>query len=62
VLIPAELTHYDHSFIACSRHINVVLFFAHILFVVNHTFNRTPKERLQQYSSFFLYFLLPIRK
>ena len=29
--------------------IYVVLFFAHIPFVVNHTFNTTPTERLQQY-------------
>jgi len=29
-----------------------VLFFAHIPFVVNRTFNATPTERLQQYSSF----------
>jgi len=27
----------------------MVLFFAHIPFVVNHTFNATPPERLQQY-------------
>jgi len=26
-----------------------VLFFAHIPFVVNHTFNATPTERLQHY-------------
>ena len=29
----------NHSVIACSRHIYVVLFFTHIPFVVNHTFN-----------------------
>ena len=29
-----------------------VLFFAHIPFVVNHTFNATPAERLQQHPSF----------
>jgi len=28
----------------------MVLFFAHIPFVVNHTFNATPTDRLQQYS------------
>jgi len=33
----------------CSRHIHVFLFFAHIPFVVNHTINATPPERLQQY-------------
>jgi len=27
----------------------LVLFFAHIPFVVNHTFNKTPTERLQHY-------------
>jgi len=30
-------------------HICMVLFFAHIPFVGNHTFNATPPERLQQY-------------
>jgi len=29
-----------------------VLFFAYIPFVVNHTFNATPTERLQQYCKF----------
>jgi len=28
-----------------------VLFFAHIPFVVNHTFNATPPERLQHYDA-----------
>jgi len=28
-----------------------VLFFAHIPFVVNYTFNATPTERLQQYKT-----------
>jgi len=28
----------------------MVLFFTHIPFVVNHTINTTPPERLQQYS------------
>jgi len=46
-----EITCRDHSIIACSRHIYMVLFFAHIPFVVNRTFNATPTERLQQYSS-----------
>jgi len=31
-------------------HICRVLFFRHIPFVVNHTFNATPPERLQQYT------------
>jgi len=37
-----------HSIIACSHHIYVLLFFAHIPFVVKHTINATPPERLQQ--------------
>jgi len=28
----------------------MVFFFTHILFVVNHTFDTTPPERLQKYS------------
>jgi len=43
-----EFTCHDHSIIACSRHINILLFFAHIPFVVNHTINAMPTERLQQ--------------
>ena len=43
-----EVTCHDHSIIACSRHIYVLLFFAHIPFVVNHTINATPPQRLQQ--------------
>jgi len=43
-----EITRRDHSIIACSRHTYVVLFFAHIPFVLNHTFP-TSTERLQQY-------------
>jgi len=42
-----EFTCHDHSIIASSRHINILLFFAHIPFVVNHTINATPTERLQ---------------
>ena len=41
-----EFTRRDHSIIACSGHI-WVLFFAHIPFMVNHTFNAMPTERLQ---------------
>jgi len=41
----------NHSVIACSRRIYVVLLYAHIPFVVNHTFNVTPTERLQQFNS-----------
>ena len=45
-----EITQRDHSFIACSRHMCIwVLFFAHIPFVVNRTFNATLTERLQQH-------------
>jgi len=39
----------NHSIITCSRHFCVVLFFGHISFVVNQTFNATPTERLQQH-------------
>ena len=42
-----EITRRDHSIIACSRHIHIFVFFAHIPFVVNHTTNSTPPERLQ---------------
>jgi len=44
-----EIMRHDHSIIACSRHKHILLFFAHIPFVVNHTFNATPAESLQQY-------------
>ena len=43
-----EITQRDHSIIACSRQTHIFLFFAHIPFVVNHTINATPPERLQQ--------------
>jgi len=43
-----EITRRDHSIIACSRHIHIFLFFAHIPFVVNHTNNAAPPARLQQ--------------
>ena len=46
---PMEFTWHDHSSITCSRHIYVVLFFAHIPFVVYHAINATPTERLQHY-------------
>jgi len=48
-----EFTCHDHSIIACSRHICMV-FSTHIPFVVNHKFNATPPERLQQYSLLYL--------
>jgi len=35
--------------IACSRYKYMVLFFTHIPFVVSHTINATPPERLQQH-------------
>jgi len=35
--------------IACSLHAYTFLFFTHISFVMNHTINATPPERLQQY-------------
>ena len=44
-----EITRRDHSIIACSHHAYIFLFFAHIPFVVNHTINATPPERLQQF-------------
>ena len=45
-----EITRRDHSIIACLRHTHIFLFFAHIPFVVNHTINATPPERLQHQS------------
>ena len=48
-----EFTCHDHSIIACSRHICMVWFFTHIPFVVNHTINATPPERLQQHPLLF---------
>ena len=45
-----EITLCDYSVIVCSRHMYIwVLFFAHIPFVVNHIFNATSAERLQQH-------------
>ena len=44
-----EFTCHDHSINACSRHIHILLFFAHIPFVANHKINATPSERLQHY-------------
>jgi len=43
----------NNSIIACSRHIYVVLFFAHIPFVVNHTINAMPTKMLQQHPLLF---------
>jgi len=48
-----EITRHDHSIIACSRHLYILLFFAHIPCVVNHTINTTPTERLQQHPLLF---------
>jgi len=40
--------HRDHSIISCLRHMYMVLFFAHIPFVVNRAISATPTESLQQ--------------
>jgi len=53
-LISAELPRHDLSFIALfAPHMCMVLFFTHIPFVVNHTINVTPPERLQQHPLLF---------
>ena len=49
-----EVTHQDHSIgitllLLVRATYTMVLFFTHIPFVVNHTINATPPERLQQY-------------
>jgi len=46
-----------------APHICMVLFFTHIPFVVNHTFNATPPERLQEYSALtpINYWMLPLQ-
>jgi len=36
-----------------ATYMNGVLFFTHIPFVVNHTINATPPDRLQQHPLFF---------
>ena len=43
-----------------APHICVVLFFTHIPFVVNHTINATPPERLQHYqiNKFFIIIII----
>jgi len=47
-------------------HLHIFLFFAHIPFVVNHTINATPPERLQQhlsaklFASFLISTLVPL--
>jgi len=46
-----EIMRRNHSIITCSRRIHLVLHFAHIPFVVNHTFNPTPMERSQHTTS-----------
>ena len=48
-----EMTCYDHSIIACTHHLYMVLFFTHISFMMNRTFNATPPERLQQHPLLF---------
>jgi len=51
----------DHAsqslIIACSLHAYIFLFFTHILFMVNHTINATPPERLQLYTLHTHFFL-----
>jgi len=42
-----EFTQRNHFIIACSRHVYMVLFLAHIPFVVNRAFSATPAEWLQ---------------
>ena len=37
-----QITRRDHSIIACSCRIHILLFFAHIPLVVNHTINAIP--------------------
>jgi len=46
--VAIEIMRRNHSIITCPRHIDVGLFFVHISFVVNHTINTMPMERLQQ--------------
>ena len=41
-----------------APHISMVLFFTHIPFVVNRTFNATPLERLQHWFSWILNFII----
>jgi len=45
------------SIVACSRHIYIVLLFTHTPFVVNHTINATPPERLQQQLSILVLYI-----
>jgi len=47
-----EFTWWDHCIIACSHHIYVGLFFAHILFMVNCAFSAMLTKRLQQCQGF----------
>jgi len=44
-----EITRRDHSINACSRHKFMMVFFAHVPFVANRTFNATLTERLQHF-------------
>jgi len=45
-----EIMRRNQSIIGCACHICILLLFAHIPFMVNHTFNPTPPESLQQYA------------
>jgi len=42
-----RVCHQDHSIIACSCQIHMVLFFEHIPLVVKHAFSTKPAEWLQ---------------
>jgi len=50
-LVSPEITRRDHCYCLLAPHICTVLFFTHIPFVVNHTINATPPERLQHKQS-----------
>ena len=48
-----QRSHAAITLAACSHHAYILLFFAHIPFVVNHTTNATPAEKLQQHPFLF---------
>ena len=59
-----EVTRRDDSIMACSRHIHMVLFFAHNPLVVERAFSATPAKWLQRYILLLVkcslpYFVLP---
>ena len=53
VSITRDYTPRSLSYWLFAPHMCMVLFFTHIPFVVNHTINATPPERLQQYNETF---------